>query len=273
MLARLVSILSVALASATLPDAAVAAPILTSFITPSEVTFDGQVPPQPLPSEIPIAKSQFPFARGSYIWYCGAGVESCPATSGPSQVVFKLVFDVPSAAGGFKYDGAIGILADDYFALYVNDHLVGSSWLDDRFLDGPGTTPYAVSYAIADFQDYLQVGAANEITIFACNGRPPTTRVPPGQTTSGGWDGCPDPSQRLNGWLLVDGIILGDSPGGVQFAQSLSGFMNEGISDSGWTVATTVPQPGTLLLLLSAMPAMLLALRSTRCSAWLRAGR
>lgn len=261
---RLLSSLSVLIVSASLHLPAIAAPILTSFVTPSVVTFEGQVPPQPPTSEIPLENGQFPFARGSYIWYCGAGTETCPATSGPSRVVFKLAFDIPTLAGDFAYDGAIGILADDYFSLYVNDHLVGYNWLDDRFLNGPGTTPVAVQYEIEDFRDYLRAGTTNEITIFACDGYPPSPRVPPGNTTDGGWDGCPDPSQRVNGWLLVDGFLVGDSSSGQQFAQSLSGFVNEGISDSGWVVATTVPEPGTLLLVLGALLPALLPRRAVR---------
>lgn len=261
---RLLSTLSVLVASATLHFPAVAAPILTSFITPSVVTFEGQVPPQPATSEIPLENGQFPFARGSYIWYCGAGIETCPATTGPSRVVFKLTFDIPNLAGDVAYGGQIGILADDYFSLYVNDHLVGYNWLDDRFLNGPGTIPVAAQYGIESFRDYLRAGTTNEITIFACNGYPPSTRVPPGNTTAGGWDGCPDPSQRVNGWLLVDGLIFGDSSSGEQFSQGLSGFVNEGISDAGWVVATTVPEPGTLMLALGALLSARLPRRAVR---------
>jgi len=134
----------------------------------------------------------------------------CPTgTEPPYSAEFRLDFTLPD---GPTPTATGRILADDYFALYVNGVLADSctgfdfsssspclgrtvhgaaAWLDDRLVGQPRAADVPL---LVDFSLYLHThGELNEIFIFACNGDAPTPRVPAGATPDQAPIGCPNP--------------------------------------------------------------------------------
>jgi hypothetical protein len=210
---------------------------LTPWTAASTLTFPDTEAPPPVGDLIQNSSAE-------YLWYCGQGVPSCRGDRGPTQVEFRNVFQMPALRSGY-FAASISLLADDYYALYVNGQLVGSNWLDDVLAT---TNPVADTYDIAG---YLLSDISNEIQVFACDGYPPgtnaTDRLPPGATPSGGWAGCTTPSNRVNHWLLVDGSVV---PTNSNFPTQLVSL--RGAEGSNWEVRA-VPEPATLPLLLAAV--------------------
>jgi hypothetical protein len=185
------------------------------------------------------------------MWYC-SGADSCAVTDGPTRAAFQVQFDLPQMRRPQRI-GYIDILADDYFALYINNQLVGYDWLDNRYLNG-SDVPTAVRYEIADLVPYLNYSGGNTITVFACDGHPPTPLRSPGATTSGGFDGCPVPSARANHWLMVAGNILESENGGAGPYVGINSLASG--ANPPW-LATTVPEPASLPLAGLALAALI----------------
>jgi hypothetical protein len=239
-----------------------AGPELQPWVDAGEATF---------PSPVEVTAADMGFISSQFMWYCAGKIE-CPGTSGTTTAAFQRQFNLPSLQRPFVR-GSITILADDYFSLYINNSFVGSEWLDNRYLNGkyeidingnfildangnPIFIPAVpVTYNLAQFYDYLNFGGINTISIFACDGYPPIPNITPalGSPTSGGFDGCPQPSQRGNHWLLVQGNIEESQNGGngpyLGINNLDSGANFGGGNEFGWLVSSAVPEPATLPLM------------------------
>ncbi len=197
--------------------------VFTDWADPGVVTFGPVLPP-------PAATSYIPGTSASYTWYCGA-VSPCSGSEGATAVQFQTSFRLPAESGYplYKY-GSISLVADDYFALYINKVLITESWLDDR---NAATT--------VDISPYLVLGALNTIDIFACDGNKVSGKSA-GTTADGGFDGCGNAHPRLNHWLLVDGgyRVEDRTPGGAVLASG--SFASSDLSS--WQVRA-VPEPAS----------------------------
>jgi hypothetical protein len=224
-----------------------AGPELQPWVDAGEATF---------PAPVNVTPADMGFINSQFMWYCG-GKKECPGTSGATTAAFETYFTVPTL--DINITGLITILADDYFSLYINNFFVGSNWLDNSYINGkikrdssdnpildaygkniPVATP--VTYYLEQFRDDLNFGGINTISIFACDGYPPIPNITPvlGSPTSGGFDGCPQPSQRVNHWLLVQGYIHDDFDRGPNFVSG---------NESYWQASSVVPEPATLALM------------------------
>lgn len=172
-----------------------------------------------------------PGTSAEYMWYCGPSMPACDARSGATAVQFKMSFTLPAETGYRLYSyGSISLVADDYFALYINQKLVKESWLDDLN-----------AITTIDLAPYLQLGSSYTVDIFACDGSKVSGKAA-GATADGGFDGCANVSQRGNHWLLVDGgyVVEYNTPGGAVVASV--GFRSG--EPSSWQVRA-VPEPAS----------------------------
>lgn len=214
---------------------------LTPWTDPWPVTFNQ--------TTYPLGTMPAIFGNINPMWYCGdENINSCEADTGPLLAAFRYQFAFPVVERPYIY-GDISIRADDYYSLYINNKLIGFNWLD---LIDP-----QVGYDHYDISNYLKSGSANEILIFACDGRLTDNSESPGPIASNGWGSCTTPSLRGNHYLLVEGLV---SQAGYSGLATPTTFNLRGGEPSNWQVST-VPEPGTLALIL---PAMLLSFRLTR---------
>jgi len=175
----------------------------------------------PSPAEILGNPSTF----SEFMWYCKNNAQCPTGTEPPYSAEFRLDFTLPD---GPTPTATGRILADDYFALYVNGVLADSctgfdfsssspclgrtvhgaaAWLDDRLVGQPRAADVPL---LVDFSLYLHThGELNEIFIFACNGDAPTPRVPAGATPDQAPIGCPNPQPRLYQYVLLEAVIRG----------------------------------------------------------------
>lgn len=193
----------------------------------------------PLGPGMPAAADYIPALAGSgwYTWYCDPTAATCPAQSPFSTVRFFQFFSLPESSGYPTFlNGQISLVADDYFALYVNNALVGESWLDDRN-----------AASTFDISSYLRHGT-NFITIYACDGASTGLNAPSSRNDLPEVRACANAFPRGNHWLLVNGkaAVTENTPGGrdltTVFLQSYEG---------DWRVAVLVevPEPGSLGLI------------------------
>jgi hypothetical protein len=251
--------MAVVFSLACVPIWAQAAPIYyTDWATPGIVNFSSFQPPHP--------DQVIPNTDADYMWYCDpvTGPTCSGTNSFPNMVEFRYDFYLPGREDTgyplYLNDAYLSIAADDYFALYVNGNLLTPNgvWHDDT---GDHATPF-------DLTNSLVTGANNEILIFACDGYPPTPRVPPGTSPAGGWDGCPTPTERENNWLLTDGLInlVYNTPGGESvFRADLASGNSETLTVWEARGATMVPEPSTIsLILFGAMGGLLLQRKRKR---------
>jgi hypothetical protein len=216
-----------------------------------------------------------------YMWYCG-GLNTCSPSQGPNQVQFHQEFTVGS---GFAYPQywyghgnlidpnanpdigeryALSIMADDYYALYINNQLVHYSWLNDG--SGPNAPHFSddpFSLTVTDLIGYLHNGQ-NVIDIIACNGNS-GSNLPsaPSSTTDGGLDGCPNPSSYAYNWLLINGGFTkqDNTPGGTINANV---YFISGDEDTSTFQVRAVPEPPLLGLLVVGFIGMAISKRRTR---------
>lgn len=218
----------------------------TGWASPGILSFSPTLPPESVP---PDEDQVIPDTLAEYVWYCGPTGAGCSGTNSyPNMVEFRYEFYLEDSWEGnplFISDAYLSIAADDYYALYVNGNLLTPNgvWHEDD----PDT---AKEY---DLTSSLELGASNEILIFACDGYPKSSGAKPGVTPAGGWDGC-KPTDRVNNWLLTDGqiIVVYDYP---------DFDLASGYPFSNWEVrgATVVPEPSAVsLFLLGAMGGLLL---------------
>lgn len=194
--------------------AACVATVATLGVTQSAVAgvfTDWDVPGVVTSSSLSPVSDYMPNSGAEYMWYCGPSASTCDATSGATAVQFQMSFSLPAETGDRLYRyGSISIVADDYFALYINKKLVTESWLDDR---NAATS--------INLDPYLLLGQTYTIDIFACDGYKAAGKSA-GVTADGGFDGCANTEQRVNHWLLVDGTytVEYNTPGGAVLAQA-----------------------------------------------------
>ena len=192
---------------------------------------------------MPSASSYMPGSGAEYMWYCGGSVAACSAQSGATAVQFQMSFSLPAETGYplYRY-GSISVVADDYFALYINKQLVAESWLDDS---NAATT--------IDLTPYLLLGQSYTIDIFACDGYK-TAGKSGGMTADGGFDACANLDQRVNHWLLASGgyTVQYNTPGGAVLAavDFTSGEPSE------WQVRA-VPEPASSALVVLGLSGLL----------------
>lgn len=206
-----------------------------------------------------------------YMWNCG-GADRCSPTQGPNRAIFEQTFTVQknlpypqffygtgavNEADPFNRF-ALSVLADDYFAVYVNQKLLGWSWLndgalpnEDHFSDRP------LNWTMDQLMPFL-VDGKNVIDIFACNGRRSDNTGPgkvPGATAAGGFAGCTTPSSYANNWLLVQGgfIQQDNAPGG--HVNGDVRFVSGNASDDSehQTQFVVIPEPSSMVLLLTGL--------------------
>lgn len=187
------------------------------------------------------------------MWYCDPAIPNgtCSGTHAfPDMAEFRYAFNLPSRADFglplYIQNAYISVAADDYFSLYVNGNLKTPNgvWHDDT----------GGSEVTFDLTSSLILGAPNEILIFACDGNPPNPRVAAGATPAGGWGGCPKASDRVNSWLLTDGLIEVNynTPGGATvFRTTLNSTSAEELTNWEARGAFTVPEPGSVFLVIA----------------------
>ncbi len=224
------------------------------WTAPWEVTFNH--------TALPLGPVPAVFGGATPMWHCGdENVQTCEADTGPLRAAFRFRFEWEDVERPYVF-GNIQLRADDHYALYVNRQLVGANWLETLGTEG---------YDHWDLDAYLRPGAANEILVFACDGRPtdnPGLSPPPvlGSSLASGWGGCLQPSDRFNRYLLVSGVVSQSAFSGMGPDARYSLRGGEQFGSPSWEV-TTVPAPGTLPLLLGLLPGALLARRRARRAA------
>ncbi|KKO47113.1 hypothetical protein WG68_00180 [Arsukibacterium ikkense] len=207
--------------------------IYTPWTESSVVTF----------SNPPPASTEYIASGPEYVWYCEPPLESCAGdATGPNMVHFRKTFTLPPQDfnGIQQYVwGNITIMADDYFALFINGVFKGENWLDVN---------NAATYF--DIQQDLILGQVNQIDIFACDGAP-TAGLNAGATLAGGLNACRNSYPRVNHWLLIDGsytvednVLGGTVNANGSFRSTDLWWISE------WEVrAASIPEPGSLFLL------------------------
>ncbi|MDP2715475.1 PEP-CTERM sorting domain-containing protein [Rheinheimera sp.] len=261
---------AVVLALACTPVSVLASTIYyTDWGSPGTLDFSALPPPPP--------DQVIPGSSASYMWYCDQETPgpSCDGSNNardpdtniqyvPNMAQFRYNFYLPGIADTgypvYLNDAYLYVAADDYFALYVNGNLLTPNgvWLDDTGPDYLAT--------LFDLTSWLVTGENNEIFIFACDGYAPNPRVQPGATPAGGWNGCTTPTDRLNNWLLTDGLInlVYNTPGGDTIFSADLASGNATDSPTVWQArgVLMVPEPGTISLsLLGAMGLMLMRVK------------
>jgi YVTN family beta-propeller protein len=163
-----------------------------------------------------------------YTWYCDLSDQYCPPQSTYSRANFRQTFSLPQQQGYPLYkSGSISVIADDYYALYINDKLVGESWLDNK---NAATT--------FDIANYMVLGQENVVDIFVCDGYKSSATA--GQTAAEGLNACTNATSRGNHWLLVSGgfQVEYNTPGG-EILKSVSFRSGE---PSDWQVRADISQ-------------------------------
>ena len=137
---------------------------------------------------------------GKFIWHPD------PATN---AVQFTYEFNTADWDYGHKkivttdiHEFEVTIQADDFYAMYLNGALASYGWLEDA---PPGKGGLFQPYQ-ARLGGDLHLGI-NSIDIFACNGYPPNPRIAPGATIDQARIACPNPSERVNKYLLFAGDV------------------------------------------------------------------
>jgi len=206
-----------------------------------------------------------------YMWNCG-GAETCAPTQGPNRAIFEQTFNVQKNLPypQFFYGTgavnpadplnrfALSVMADDYFAVYVNRKLLGWSWLNDgASANAPNFSDEPSNWTMAELFPFL-VDGKNVIDIFACNGRTSDNldqgKVP-GATAEAGFAGCTTPSSYGNNWLLVQGgfVQQDNAPGG--HVNGAVRFVSGNGSDDNvhQTEFAVIPEPASIVLLLTGL--------------------
>lgn len=223
--------------------------IYTDWSRPAAMSFSAMSPPDPY--------SIIGDVTSGYMWYgpngCGDNGGICDGSyAGPDAAEFRYRFRLPSAAefGYPQYLGAstLSIAADDYFALYVNGHLLTPQgvWHDD-------VGDHAMTFELAS---YLTLGAENEILIFACDGYKPVNGDVPGPNAQDGFGGCSNYQDRVNNWVLTAGRIQVEDNtfgGAINFFADLASTNPDYFPETVWEVrGASIPEPSLWSLMLVA---------------------
>lgn len=181
---------------------------------------------------------------GDLVWYCGDETEpscACDAPM-PTMVHFRKTFSLPDPGDWYQW-GYFNIVADDYYALYINGVLKGENWLD---------VSNAATYY--DFSSEFNVGQSNQIDVFACDGYP-TAGSHAGTTLGGGFNACSNALPRVNSFVAMSGEFHLQSRSDDDYKFASVDFRSSGsgaLDPFGWQVraARSVPVPGSLFLML-----------------------
>lgn len=174
-----------------------AAPTWTPFVPIGSISPLG-------PGMLPASDYMSGASDDMYTWYCDLSVNYCPPQSTYSRAHFRQTFTLPQQGYPLYTWGSISIAADDYFALYINNRLVGESWLDDK----------STATFFDNIADYMVLGQENVIDIFVCDGDKGNSSA--GPTPDEGFHACTNAISRVNHWLLVSGQLQveDNTPGG-----------------------------------------------------------